>query len=250
MNWATPNSSKTLSTEVSEVEVSSQTRQALIWALGAYLPPLEAERAAMLWQPAAAQQASITAGLSRYCRTVAQHFGLRGREAELHLRIIRAMQVLSKGKVLPQEAVPVQTAQAQPDGRLEPPLASSSANDSQPPFLSVITVQRFVEAVELVVSRECPEVYSPTLWRQSLLRHSRKISKEQLTLASDWFWGRTPNLQGDWPARGAGTRLINTAYVTMAEWLGPVRADAQFTAIVREFEHSQDGSLTSIRRYL
>jgi hypothetical protein len=250
MNWATPNSSKTPSTEASEVEVSSQTRQALIWALGAYLPPLEAERAAMLWQPAATQQASITAGLSRYCRTVAQHFDLRGREAELHLRIIRAMQVLSKGKVLPQEAVPVQTAQAQTDGRLEPPLASSSANDSQPPFLSVITVQRFVEAMELVVSRECPEVYSPTLWRQSLLRHSRKISKEHLTLASDWFWGRTSHLHGDWPARGAGTRLINTAYVTMAEWLGPVRADAQFTAIVREFEHSQDASLTSIRRYL
>jgi hypothetical protein len=230
--------------------MSSQSRQALVWALRAYLPPLEAERAAMLWQPTTAPQVSITAGLSRYCRTVGQHFELQGREAELHLRIIRAWQALGQGKALPQEDVEPSLAKGKGSGRLEPPLATSSANDSQPPFLTVMTVQRFLEAIEQVVARECPEVYSPTLWRQALLRHARRIPAAQLSLVSDWLWGRTPSLQGDWPARGSGTRLINAAYVALAEWLGPVRADAQFTAVVREFEHGQDASLASIRRYL
>ena len=35
------------------------------------------------------------------------------------------------------------------------------------------------------------------------------------------------NLVGDWPARGAGTSLINAAYVMLAQWLGPVQADAR-----------------------
>jgi len=250
MNSVTPNSSAMPLTEASEVVASSQPRQALIWALRAYLPPLEAERAAMLWQPAAAQQNSITAGLSRYCRTVGQHFDLHGREAELHLRIIRAWQALAQGRALPQDDAQATSGTPQGGARLEPPLATSSANDSQPPMLTVMTVQRFLEAIEQVVARECPDIYSPTLWRQALLRQARRIPSEQLTLVADWLWGRTPSLQGEWPARGSGTRLINTAYVALAEWLGPVRADAQFTSVVREFEHSQDASLTSIRRYL
>ena len=250
MNSVTPNSNATPPTEASEVAMSSQSRQALIWALKAYLPPLEAERAAMLWQPAAAQQNSITAGLSRYCRTVGQHFELHGREAELHLRIIRALQTLGQGRALPQDDAQPAAAKDRAQGQLEPPLATSSANDSQPPFLTVMTVQRFLEAIEQVVARECPQVYSPTLWRQALLRQARRIPSEQLSLVADWLWGRTPSLQGEWPARGSGTRLINTAYVALAEWLGPVGADAQFTSVVREFEHSQDASLTSIRRYL
>jgi hypothetical protein len=230
--------------------MSSHSRQALIWALKAYLPPLEAERAAMLWQPTATPQASITAGLSRYCRTVGQHFELQGRETELHLRIIRALQTLGQGRALPQENAEPAPAGTKGRARQEPPLATSSANDSQPPFLTVMTVQKFLEAIEQVAARECPEVYSPILWRQALLRHARRIPAAQLSFVSDWLWGRTPSLHGDWPARGSGTRLINTAYVALAEWLGPVRADAQFTAVVREFEHSQDAALTSIRRYL
>lgn len=250
MNSATPNSNATPPTEASEVAMSTQSRQALVWALSAYLPPLEAERAAMLWQPTNALKASITAGLSRYCRTVGQQFELHGREAELHLRIIRALQVVGQGKTLPQEDAEPSASPGNRAPRLEPPLAMSSANDSQPPFLSVMTVQRFLEAIEQVVAKECPDVYSPTLWRQALLRHARRIPAAQLSLVSDWLWGRTPGLHGDWPARGSGTRLINSAYVALAEWLGPVRADAQFTSVVREFENGQDPSLASIRRYL
>jgi hypothetical protein len=55
---------------------------------------------------------------------------------------------------------------------------------------------------------------------------------------------------GDWPARGAGTRLINAAYVVLAQWLGPVQADACLTRIVRECEQSADASLHQVRSYL
>jgi hypothetical protein len=44
--------------------------------------------------------------------------------------------------------------------------------------------------------------------------------------------------------------VINAAYVALAQWLGPVRADACFTQVVREFENSQDPVLMSVRRYL
>lgn len=252
MNLATLNSSKMPSTEASEVVVSMGIHRALVWALGAYLPPDDAVRAAHLWQPSANQQASATAGLSRYCRTVAKHFALQGREAELHLRIIRAMQVTGQGGVLPHEPLPASASTSAPAGAADAVggLPNTSANDSVPPDLPAMAVQRFLQAVEQAAARECPDGYSPQLWRQSLLKHAQRIPQPLLVYAADWLWGRTVSLHGDWPARGAGTRLINTAYVTLAEWLGPVKADAHFTAIVREFENSQDPVLASVRRYL
>ncbi|HET6789319.1 MAG TPA: hypothetical protein VFW84_08645 [Aquabacterium sp.] len=220
-------------------EVDPATSRALMLALGAYLAPDQARHAASLWRGPASGQGSVMSGLSRYCRAVAQQFGLQGKEAEMHLSIIRAMRAQGIGRA--QAAEPPQTA------RIEPGL---SANDSVPPGISAVAVQRFVEAVEQCVAREAPDTYSPQRWRQSLLVHARRIPPVLLQQAADWLWGRSPQLTGDWPARGAGTRLINTAYVTLAEWLGPVRADACFTAIVREFENSQDPLLAGVRRYL
>lgn len=226
------------STPPSEAEAA--TRRALLHALGAYLTPEQACDAAALWRAPTAAQGSAMSGLSRYCRAVAQQFGLQGKEAEMHLGIIRAMRAQGVGAPPTRESSP-QTA------RIEPGL---SANDSVPPGISAVAVQRFVEAVEQCVAREAPDSYSPQRWRQSLLAHGRRIPPVLLQQAADWLWGRSPQLMGDWPARGAGTRLINTAYVTLAEWLGPVRADACFTAIVREFENSQDPLLAGVRRYL
>lgn len=242
MNWATPNSSTMPSTAANEATVPASTRKALVWALRAYLRPPEAEQAADLWQPSPSAPGVATAGLSRYCRVVARQFALVGREAELHLRIIRAMQATGQGAVLPEES-------SLSDGRVNASV-STSANDSVPPGLPVVAVQRFLEAMEQVAVRECPDIYSATLWRQSLLIHAQRIPSHLRAHAADWLWGRSTSLNGDWPARGAGTRLINTAYVTLAQWMGPVRADACFTAIVREFEASQDPVLSDVRRYL
>lgn len=230
------------STAANEAAVPASTRKALVWALRAYLSAPEAEQAADLWQPGPSAQGVAIAGLSRYCRAVARQFSLAGREAELHLRIIRAMQAKGQGTALPEESPAI-------DRRVSTS-ASTSANDSVPPGLPVVAVQRFLEAMEQVAARECPDTYSATLWRQSLLIHAQRIPQSLLVHAADWLWGRSTSLNGDWPARGAGTRLINTAYVTLAEWVGPVRADACFTAIVREFENSQDPALSDVRRYL
>lgn len=252
MNWATPNSSAMPSTAANEAVVPASTRKALVWALRAYLSAPEAEQAADLWQPGPSAQGTAIAGLSRYCRAVARQFSLAGREAELHLRIIRAMQTMGQGATLPEESLTTEGRGGAMGSRVDSldSRVNTSANDSVPPGLPVVAVQRFLEAMEQVAARECPDTYSPTVWRQSLLIHAKRIPQHLRVHAADWLWGRSTSLNGDWPARGAGTRLINTAYVTLAEWVGPVRADACFTAIVREFENSQDPALADVRRYL
>ena len=57
-------------------------------------------------------------------------------------------------------------------------------------------------------------------------------------------------LDGDWPAGGHGTLLVNVMYVALAELLGPVRADACFTHAVDRLEASGAPALIGIRRYL
>lgn len=216
---------------------ADQALQAVCWALSAYLAPAQINEAAALWQPAGNGEASsMLVGLSRYCRLVGQRFDLRGREAELHLRIIRALQAQNQGKPTPP-----------PDARA-PEL---------PPTLPVVTgmaggplVQRFLEAIEQQVQREAGSQYSAERWRQSLVRHCGRLPRDALQRASDWLWGQTSVLVGQWPARGAGTHLINGAYVALAEWLGPVRADACFTRVVSEFERSHDPVLMGVRAYL
>lgn len=250
MNSAIPNFSKTLFTEASERLASGHPHEALLWALGAYLDPAAAQEAAWLWQPPASNQGSVLVGLSRYCRLVARQFNLQGKEAELHLRIIRGMQARGLDA---RHALRPSEEDASTRGKAEPSLshvASHSANDSLPPGLPGMMVQRFLEAVEQVVARECPQNYTPQLWRQRLLRHGQSLPKAMSPHVADWLWGRTSSLLGDWPAQGVGTRLINVAYVTLAEYLGPVRADACFTHIVRDFENSQDPVVSTVRSYL
>jgi hypothetical protein len=253
MNSATQNFSKMPPTVASEASLTPHQRQALVWALGAYLDPQNALAAAQLWQPGlggGAPGSSALAGLSRYCRLVAARFGLQGKEAELHLRIIRGLQAKPAELV----STPVKPDL---DKRQEPALnhpnqiAVHSANDSVPPTEgTAVCVQRFLEAIEGAVSRECPERYGAKPWRQSLLVHTSRLHKTQIEQLAAWLWGHSDGLHGEWPARGAGTRVINAAYVALAQWLGPVRADACFTQVVREFENSQDPVLMSVRRYL
>ena len=246
MNSATPNSSRTLSIAASSMtDIEPVALQALMLALGAYLSPERARQAAALWQ-GPSPQGSALAGLSRYCRQVAREFDLQGREAELHLGIIRAMRQLG-AHAAPSPSEPVPAGDDVRATRVEPGL---SANDSLPPGMSAWAVQRFLECIEQAVAREVPQLYSPGRWRQSVLARAQRIPAPLLQHAADWLQGRSAQLQGDWPARGAGTRLINTAYVALAEWVGPVRADACFTAVVRDFESSQDPALSGVRRYL
>lgn len=198
--------------------------------LGAYLDPEAARQAAALWQPlqaATAGQPSL-AGLSRYCRQVAQQFNLQGREAEIHLQIIRSLQRVASGA----GAAPVAP--------------------HVPPSQDARVVQVIVQSMERHVERALGPAFLAVRWRQGLAQHvshSRMSAAEQQR-ALTWIHAHGANLVGEWPARGAGTRLINAAYVMLAQWLGPVQADACLTRIVRECEQSADASLHSARSYL
>lgn len=208
---------------------------AVRWALAAYLDPQQAQQAAEMWQrPPAAEASSMLVGLSRYCRRVAQQFNLQGREAELHLRIIRAFQSQAKAGRVP--------ASMQADQGVAPLQASPSA----------LMVQHLLQALEQHVAREADAStgYTAQRWRQSLVRHSQKLPAVPLKQATDWLWGHTSALLGEWPARGLGTGLINAAYVAAAEWLGPVKADACLTLIVRECELGGNPAFKDVRSYL
>jgi len=198
--------------------------------LGAYLEPDAARQAATLWQPLAptpAGQPSL-AGLSRYCRQVAQQFNLQGREAEIHLQIIRSLQRVASGApaLVPQPAV----APSQ-DARI---------------------VQAIIHAMERHVERALGPAFLAVRWRQGLAQHvdRSRLSAAERQRALSWIHAHGANLVGEWPARGAGTSLINAAYVMLAQWLGPVQADACLTRIVRECEQSADASLHRVRTYL
>jgi hypothetical protein len=217
---------------------------AVRWALSAYLPPDQASRAAALWQrPTGDTPASAMTGLSRYCRLVAQHFDLGGREAELHLRIIRALKAQA-------QAQPQGPGDAQADALPDVSSTSHLKRITELPAGSALLMQRFLEATEQHLRNELGAAHSAQRWRQALVGHVKRVPVGSMHQLSDWLWGRTAGLQGPWPARGLGTQLINAAYVALAESLGPVRADACFTSIVREFEQASDPSLSGIRSYL
>lgn len=230
---------------------------ALMWALQPYLDEGRAREAVALWQPPdASGPAPAMVGLSRYCRLVGQRFGLQGKEAELHLRIIRALQAQGLGGQ--RQAAPVETpGPSSPQGgaagrgwRTAGADAGASVNDSLPAGASALLVQRFLEMVEQAVVREAPMSYSPQRWRHTLIKQAGRLPEPVLRLATDWLWARVPALTGEWRAGGEGTRLVNAAYMALAEWVGPVKADACFTHIVRAFESSGDAHLKPVRRYL
>lgn len=203
--------------------------EAVQQVLGAYLEPDAARQAAALWQPlqpTSTGQPSL-AGLSRYCRQVAQQFNLQGREAEIHLQIIRSLQRVASGTPVAQ------------------PCAVAPSHDAR-------IVQAIIHAMERHVERALGPAFLSVRWRQGLAQHisQSRLSAAEQQRALSWIHAHGANLVGDWPARGAGTRLINAAYVMLAQWLGPVQADACLTRIVRECEQSADASLHQVRSYL
>lgn len=204
--------------------------EAVQQVLVAYLEPEAARQAAALWQPLSATPAGppSLAGLSRYCRLVAQQFNLQGREAEIHLQIIRSLQRVASGR--PAAAV-VAPAAPTHDARI---------------------VQVIIHAMERHVERALGPAFLAVRWRQGLAHHvgQSRLSSAEQQRALSWIHAHGANLVGEWPARGAGTRLINAAYVVLAQWLGPVQADACLTRIVRECEQSADASLHRVRTYL
>lgn len=224
---------------------------ALRWALAAYLAPQDAHAAALQWQPTA-PGASTLAGLSRYCRAVAQQFNLQGREAELHLHIIRALQTLPR----PTPAPAAQPA-THPGAVASPDAPTEAARDSQPgePLARTSSgrlVQAVVDAMGEQLWQALGAEVSAAQWRASVaagLRQAR-LKGDAAALAQGWLNGRWPVLPGVWPARGDGTRLINAAYVALAGWLGPVAADACLSRIVRDCEQGGDTELRAVRSYL
>ena len=204
--------------------------EAVEQVLGTYLDPEAARAAAALWQPlatTAAGQPSL-AGLSRYCRQVAQQFNLQGREAEIHLHIIRSLQRAATG------------------------LPAQPARPALPPSHDARIVQAIILAMERHVERALGPAFLAVRWRQGLAQHiaRARLSAAERQRALSWVHAQGANLAGEWPARGAGTRLINVAYVVLAQWLGPVQADACLTRIVRECEQSHDATLHGVRSYL
>lgn len=209
-------------------------QEALLCALGAYLEPGLARQAAELWQPLGAGQSALS-GLSRYCRQVAQQFNLQGREAEIHLHIIRAMQGRAPS--------------SEPLTQVAPASASGPAADD------ARVVQAILRAMERHVGQSLGPAFVAVRWRQSLARQVQRVRLSDLARrhAADWLANPSHHavpLPGLWPARGDGTHLINAAYVALAEWLGPVQADACLTRIVRECEQGSDAALHRARSYL
>jgi len=203
------------------------------WALTAYLDPADAQQAATLWQPMAAGSSGL-AGLSRFCRDVAQRFDLQGREAELHLHIIRAMQ-RHKANVL----------------RVAEP-APSDAPVQQPAHDSARVVQAVVMAMQAHAQEAMGPAFDAMRWRQGIAGQvvRARLPTSMKAQAQAWLLGSEVKLAGEWPVRGAGTQLVNAAYVALAEWLGPVKADAGLTRIVRTLEQSNDQVLRTVRMYL
>ena len=60
-------------------------RRALAFVLGGYLDRRRVRDAVALWSTHFEGQGSLFVALQRYCRQIADSYGLAGREAELHL---------------------------------------------------------------------------------------------------------------------------------------------------------------------
>ena len=67
-------------------------RRALAHALHDYLDASRVRDAVVLWHQQFDGQGTLFLGLSRYARQIARQFGLAGKEAELHLKMFRALQ--------------------------------------------------------------------------------------------------------------------------------------------------------------
>lgn len=215
-------------------------RRALAHALGDYLDRHRVHDALTLWSRSFEGRDSLVVSLNRYCRQVAQAFGLAGKEAELHLKVFRALQ--SDPRLLPDDPLT-----QPPRARTEAP----SAGSTQPPANgSAAVMRRFYLALEEQLARDLPPGITPARVRRTLIRHAAALPRAQQHAASLWWSDQVSSLGGEWPAGGAGTALVNVMYVSLAELAGPVRADQCFTEAVRKLEASDDPALAEIRRFL
>lgn len=222
-------------------DASLPARRALYLALTQRLEKEDAIQAVEMWQPFKGHEHNPLVGLRRYCQEVAVRFDLQGREAELHLSMIRALkqQGLMSGLTDAADTSPPDIS-GQLASKVQAPLRNDTAQ----------IIQQFIQAVEAHVSVEAAGLYSPERWRQSLMQQINKTQSLQDGMLQDWLSDRATRLQGEWPARGRGTQLINAVYVVLAQWVGPVKADASFMSIVNRFEKSSAPYLRDIRRYL
>lgn len=223
-------------------------RRALAHALAEYLDRARVRDAVALWRLHFEGQGSLSVALNRYCRQVAERFGLPGKEAELHLKIFRALQL--DPLLLPEDPLSLPPPEEDPTvpGQLAGgPLPRVSATGQG---VGARLLQTFYAALEAQLARDLPAGLTPARLRRTLIRHAAVLPRAQRHPASLWWSGQVGVLDGDWPAGGAGTELVNVMYVTLAELVGPARADQCFTNAVRQLEASGDPVLDGVRDYL
>lgn len=220
-------------------------RRALFLALTQFLEKDDAIRAVNLWTVPVGEPVNPLSGLRRYCHQVTERFGLQGREAELHLAILRAM----KGQGISRSAYDPNNPSTQPSGGDSVPGWPSSL----PPVRaepSAYLMERLLATLEQHVAQQAPTLYSQEKWRESLLLHVKRIKPANYADLHNWLSGRSNGLSAAWLPRADGTRLANAGYVVLAQWLGPVKADAVFQQVMTQFEASGDPALCSLRSYL
>jgi hypothetical protein len=210
-------------------------RRALAYGLLGYLDAPRVKQAVELWHAEFEGEQSMMVGLNRYCRQVAKVFGLQGKEAELHLRVFRAMQ--ADPKQLPSDPLASTLG-------LTADQASTLPADAGAHGAGVM--EAFFATVERCIAREGAE----NELRKTLVNHASKLPLRLQKPLVAWWSGAGSGLDGDWPPAGAGTQVVNLIYVALAECLGPTRADKVFTETVALLERSDDPVKRTIRRYL
>lgn len=220
-------------------------RRALAHALSAYLDGARVHEAVSLWSQNVDGQASLLAGLTRYCKQVAEVFGLAGREAELHLKILRAMKM--DPSLLPDDPLASRAAAA---AAIATGRAASAASTAAAPNASSPVLQKLFGLLEAQLVRESPTGAVNLALRRSVVGLATQLPPMQRIAVVQWCTGEATALHGQWPAGGHGTVLVNLIYVALAELVGPVRADRAFGLAVADLESSGDAALAEIRRYL
>lgn len=226
-----------------------RARRALAHALGAYLDAPRVRDAVALWgEHAGEAQGNLIIGLRRYCMHVAEAFGLAGQEAELHLRILRAVQM--DPSLLPADPLAPAPLTKPPSRPTTGSGAAPTASAASAGPLTSHVLEHFFVAVEGHFARELPPGVVAAQLRRSLILLAVQLPSAQRAALLQWCRGQTSVLDGSWPAGGHGTALVNLIYVALAELVGPVRADRCFNLAVTELQSSSDPAIAEIRRYL
>lgn len=217
--------------------------------LAQWFPPAQARQALGLWPGPSSGQSALS-GLTRYCRAVAQRFELHGREAELHLHLFKALQ--SRHKVLHgPEGHGQGTVRAAIDDRASgatiEPVSSPGARVVQ----AVLTQLR--EVAETALGPHWVAARWPLGLRKQW--QSARIEPSHQRALLTWLDAASGDaqgavLEGAWSRPADAARAIHGAYVLLAEWLGPVAADAGLAAIVKRLEASSDPALRQVRQCL